>query len=143
MKQRLFLDSSVVIAALLSTSGGSFRIFKESNAGNIETHINRYVLAEVTGVVARKHPSLSEGIPELLSWANMNVHKNAPSAKVGKLCMAINEKDAPVLAGALAAKASFLVTLDQKDFFTEKLVKASLPIAIVTPRMYFQEYGGR
>jgi len=45
----------------------------------------------------------------------------------------INRKDAYVLEGARRAKADFLVTLDKKDFLTEKVKRIKLPFEILTP----------
>jgi len=140
MKHSLFLDSSVFVAALISSAGGSFRICRESSAGNLETHVTRYVLDEVASVIGRKYPALLNRIPYLLSWANVNAHKNASAARVRKVLDLINREDAPILAGALRVNADFLATLDQKDFFTKRLAEAYLPLVIVTPRTFFQQY---
>jgi predicted nucleic acid-binding protein len=45
----------------------------------------------------------------------------------------IHPKDAPLIASAIKGKADYLVTGDKKDFKTEELLKANLPVKIINP----------
>lgn len=45
----------------------------------------------------------------------------------------IDSKDAPILAAAVKGEASFLLTLDRKDFMSRRVSQAALPFAILTP----------
>lgn len=52
----VFADSSVIVAAMLSTSGGSFRLCREASEGTLRLATNRYVEEEVKEVLGRKYP---------------------------------------------------------------------------------------
>lgn len=137
---RLFLDSSVVLAAIFSKSGGSFRLFRESNQKNLKLFINQYVLEEIVDVVKRKKPAKLEELSQLLNWADINTRPKPNIKLVKQVLRIIHPKDAPVLAGAIQAKTAFLITLDRKDFFTQKLQDAKLPFIIAKPQNFFQDY---
>lgn len=136
----IFVDSSVLVAAMLSSSGGSFRLCREANEGLLRIVSNQYVEEEVREVLRRKYPLKALQADEFLSWTKIYIHNKPPVYLVKKLTGCIATKDAPVLAGAVQAKSKFLVTLDQKDFFTNKVKTAGLRFIIVTPKMFFQEY---
>lgn len=139
-KAKVFLDSSVLIAATLSPTGGSFRLCKESNNGNLDLITNRYVCDEVSEVLLRKYPQMLQHFLKLLEWSKIRIEKNPRVASVRKAAVLIELEDAAVLAGAIGAKANFLASLDRRDFFTEKLRNAHLSLLIVTPQIFFQEY---
>lgn len=137
---KVFLDSSIFIAATLSISGGSFRLCKEGNERKITLLTNRYVVDEVREVLLRKYPAKLENFEMLLKWSNTMVEKYPTKKSVETAARLIDDKDdAPILAGAISAKVHFLATLDN-DFFTETIKSAPLPLIIVKPRTFFQAY---
>lgn len=52
----------------------------------------------------------------------------------------IARKDIPILVSALRMNANFLVTLDKKDFMSEKIRHVTLPFEILLPGTYIQKY---
>lgn len=128
------------MAACLSESGGSFRICREANQGQLKIIINRYVQQEAEGVLKKKYPEKFLNLNSLLIWSNTIIQSHSSLKFVKQALSIIDPKDAPVLAGAMKAKTDFLISLDKKDFFTEKLAEAKLPFSIVTPKMFFQKY---
>ena len=54
----------------------------------------------------------------------------------------IHAKDTHVLAGALKAKATALITLDRKHFCTTAFRQASLPFEILTPGAFLRRLVG-
>ena len=52
----------------------------------------------------------------------------------------IEEKDAPILYGAKQCKVDFLITLDKKHFFTDRLRKEKFPFKISTPGEFINNY---
>lgn len=137
---RIFLDSSVVLAALFSPTGGSFRICKEASENKLSLYINKYVSSEVIEVLNRKYPHHAERFPILLKFAKIKTKSNLGSTTIEKYLSLIHPEDAPILAGAIETKTDFLVTLDRKDFMTKKIQDTALPVIIVTPKTFFQEY---
>lgn len=136
----LFLDSSVFIAATLSATGGSFRLLKESNHGNVRIITNEYVIEEITRVLQQKYPDTLFRFQQLLDWSATEIVPLPPPHMVKRHLHVINIEDAPILAGAFIAKADFLVTLDRKDFMQERQRKANPPFVIVTPQDFFQQH---
>ncbi len=47
-------------------------------------------------------------------------------------------KDIPILVGAMRAKVDYLITLDQKDFKSERMEGLALPFHIMLPGEYLQ-----
>ena len=77
-KSRVFLDSSVLIAAALSTQGGSFYVLTQLSSV-CEFQINDYVLEETTRVLATKFrakPHLRTGLFLLLGVASVLILEN-------------------------------------------------------------------
>jgi predicted nucleic acid-binding protein len=137
---KIFLDSSIFVSATLSISGGSFRLCKEGNEGRLTLFTNRYVLDEVREVFMRKCPRKLEDFEKLFEWSGTEVQKYPTKKSVKDISPLISDKnDAPILAGAIYAKVHFLATLDN-DFFTSILQQANVPLVIVKPRTFFQEY---
>jgi predicted nucleic acid-binding protein len=117
-KPTAFVDSSVIIAALLSSEGGSFHILTQCQDW-FAFQVNEYVLAETQDV------ALSSGIgrassPELfllLGIAGISVLPNPSKRDVMRATKAVPRNDAPILASALRS-SNYLLTLDN-GFFTE------------------------
>ena len=133
----IFLDSSVVIAAVLSSTGGSFRLLREAHEGRVRLVVNEYVFNEVERSLRRKYPETVERLQTLTSWCDLEVQPNPPEEVVSEFLSVTHPEDAPVIAGALHASADFLLTLDRKHLLTEKVLQANLPFSVMTPREFF------
>jgi len=48
------------------------------------------------------------------------------------------QKDAHVLAAALACRAEYLLTLDRRHLLTDKVLDAGLPIEVLTPGTFLK-----
>ena len=122
-RPRVFLDSSVIIAVLLSSSGGSSRILTDAE-GRFAFKINSYIFDEVRGILETKfarQPELATNLLILLGLSNVEIVSDASRREVRSTAQFISRNDAPVLAGALTA-SDYLLTLDN-EFFTEKVVE--------------------
>lgn len=141
-KNRVFLDTSVLLTAMLSSRGGSFYILNTLRE-KCEFQINEYVLKEVIEVLTRKFPEredLKRKLFLLLGWVPINVLPDLPKRKIESLFELIPEEDAPILASALA-HSSFLLTLDN-DFLTTpvKEFAHSRGLTIVKPKEFIQNF---
>lgn len=136
---RIFLDANVLFAAVASPEGGSAQILKGCRSGRLEATVSRLVLLEAERNIRKKlHSSALTRYHRILEATPFHVVPG-PSAEESRPYQAlINEKDLPILVAAVASGASFLVTLDRKDFMTHKLQTAPLPIRIVTPKEFFE-----
>ena len=140
-KPKVFLDSSVLIAALLSSRGGSFYILTQMRNG-FSFHINEYVFTEVGEVLKTKfaaRPDLQKNLFLLLGLANMSTVPNPSKPEVRRAAKVISKNDAPILASALA-HCDYLVTLD-KEFLTPSILANAdkKGLSILTPGSFIQQ----
>lgn len=137
---KLFLDSSVVVTAVLSSSGGSFRLFREAKKQKIKLSISSIVLLEVVKVLQRKYPAALALFYKLITDTPIEIISDPSQRLVARVMKLIHPDDAPILASALKSQAKFLITLDKKDFFTQTIEQTKLPIKICTPKEFLQKY---
>ena len=122
-KPVVFLDSSVLIAALLSGQGGSAYVLTQLRE-NFDFQINEYVLAEVQEILKTKFSHLPSMSIQLFLWMGVNpiiILENPAKKEVIKLAKYISKNDAPILASALLG-SDYLLTLDN-EFFGEKIIE--------------------
>ena len=141
-KPRVFLDSSVLIAALLSSRGGSFHVLTQMRDG-FSFHINEYVFAEVGEVLKTKfaaQPHLQKNLFLLLGLANVSTIPNPNKFEVRRAAKLISKNDAPILASALA-HCEYLLTLD-KEFLKQPILADANKrgLSILTPGSFIQRF---
>ena len=123
MSSRVFLDSSVVIAALLSDHGASHFILTDPVLQeNYSFSVSEYVVTELLSVISRKLPlKVKDRLFLLLGVAGVGVLSNPSKNEVGDLISYVNQEDAPILASALR-HSNYLLTLDN-DFLGKKTIE--------------------
>jgi len=132
---KFFIDSNVILSSLIS-SEGSPRLLIDiatSNLSFIEFITGKYNLMEIEKNINKKFASSLPLYKEYLNKLQFTIIPLPDKEKVAVYKDLIHPKDAPVLASAIKGKAHYLVTGDKKDFKTEKLLKANLPVKIVSP----------
>lgn len=129
----IFLDTSVIIAAVMSPTGGARLLFHLSQAKTIRLIVGKGVLQETEDVLKRKAPHLLGLLAQLLDEANIEVGK-APTSKHLRQAKSLVEyiPDATVLAQAIAAKPNWLVSHDKEHFIGNTALN-DLPFKIGTP----------
>ena len=109
---KVFIDTSVFISALNSTSGASFHIL---NSPKYKFFISEFVLTEARNVIARKFPKkISENM--LFSFIGATPIIVLPLPKknqLKKFAIFVEEKDTPILASSLKY-CDILLTLDKE-----------------------------
>ena len=124
-KNRVFLDSSVLIAALLSSQGGSFYIL-HNLSDRFHFQINQYVFQEVLRVLDSKFGQLKNLKSDfflLLAVAKIEIIHDPFRGDLKLVENIINKEDAPILISALKI-SDYLLTLD-KDFLTQVVASFS------------------
>ena len=141
---KVFLDANVFFAAAGSPTGGSAFVLELAKQKKIRVVTVAYALVEAERNIQQKlgekaldryHQNLLEVGPEVQNIDNvpMNVAKT--------LEQLLPLKDVPILLGAMLSDASFLLTLDRKDFLdNKKLEESKLSFKIVTPGDFLQKY---
>lgn len=122
-KLPVFLDSSVIITALLSSRGGSYYVLTQLHE-RFAFQINEYVLAEVQEIIQQKfqdRPQLLSNLFLLLGLAGVLVSTDPSKREVLAAARLISKKDAPILASAMT-DSDYLLTLDN-EFLKPHIVK--------------------
>ena len=139
-KHRLFLDTSVIFAAVLSPTGGARKLFLQGEAGLMQLVVGPTVLRECQEVIQRKSPASLPTLAQLLASASLETSE-APKQKqidVAKVYVQY-APDARVLAEAMLAKPDWFVTHD-KEHFLHHRSKINLPFEIGTPGDVLQRF---
>ncbi len=138
--EKVFIDSSVIIAATLSPSGGSFRLIRESLFKNYILLISDYVLEECIRILKTKFPEKTYILPIMLENFGFKTTKDPPEKEIEKFIDIIDFKDAPILAAAIKYKTDYLITLDKKHFLNQKVLEFARDkkISILTPKEFLE-----
>ena len=135
---RVFLDANILVAAAASPQGGSALLLEMGKKGLLEIISSHLALLEAERNVRKKlPPHAMTRFHRLLKETPLLIAPAPSREEIHRHHAVIHEKDAPILAAAVGSKADYLVTLDQRDFMTEKIRRARLPLKIVTPREFF------
>lgn len=138
MKLKLFLDANVIYSASRSDKGASFALFQLKEKFSFILITSQLALIEAERNLLEKEDRLViANFYQLIK--NIKVI-NLDSQKAKKILKKIiYEKDAPILYAALKTQSDYLLTLDKKHFFTEKIKKLKLPLKIMTPRDFIKQ----
>jgi predicted nucleic acid-binding protein len=136
----VFLDTSVVFAAVLSPTGGARKLFLLGEAGLLSLVVGPTVLRECDDVVRRKTPGSLSTLAQLLSNSSLETSP-APNKKQVAAAEAHVQyaPDAYVLAEAMIASPDWFITHD-KEHFLKHRNRIDLPFEIGTPGDFLQRF---
>jgi len=92
----------------------------------------RFNLMEIERNLKKKMPAMLPVYRKYLPLLNLKIIPLPSHREVAAFAQTIADKDAPVLASAIKAKADFLVTGDKQHFYKLK-TERNYPLQIVTP----------
>lgn len=141
-KPAIFLDTSVLIAALLSSTGGSSYILNSLHTDFIFL-TNQYALGEVHNAIVKKFadiPELWTRLFLLLGVSGMRILRNPSNRQINLVKPIISAKDAPILAGAIL-HSDILLTLDN-EFLSKKIQEYARKrkLIILKPKDFIQVF---
>lgn len=112
---RLFLDANVLFSAAHNPEGNARALCRLAAGGAIALVTSSYAAEEAARNIQLKFPAC---VPDLAALLERLVLGPEPaSVLVGEAAAAgLPEKDAPILAAAIAARADILVTGDRRHF---------------------------
>jgi predicted nucleic acid-binding protein len=131
---RLFLDTSVLLAASGSSKGASRFLLLEASAHGWELISSDYCEEETH----RNLPKLGRSASTAWKTIASKVRIVRADYALDKPLVFPKAKDRPVLITALASRAVWLVTLDEGDFHT-KLGREVYGLRIATPGEFLLE----
>lgn len=138
-KIQIVIDTNIFIASLYSRRGYAYALFSRINKDNFEINLSTPLILEYEDIAKRMVTKLAismQDIDVVIDYicSVSNQHKIfylwRPFLK--------DPKDDMVLELAVAAKCSYIITYNKKDF---KHVKSQFGISIVTPDEFLQEIG--
>ena len=141
-KPAVFLDSSVIIASLLSATGGSFYIINTLK-DNFDLAINEYGLSEIQNVSKSKfahQPNLQIQLFLTLGMAKIAVLPNPTKREKNLAAKYISAIDAPILASALK-HSDYLITLDN-EFLKQEIIDLAKKsgLIILKPKDFIENH---
>ena len=129
---RVFIDTSALIAGLISQTGAAREVLRLCEAGVVETLVSTQVLTEADRNLSEKLPGLVADYRLLIQSIAPTLVDDPTPSEVSRVTGVIHSNDAPILAAAIAAEADYLVTWNTKHFHQPKVQRA-VRFQIVTP----------
>jgi predicted nucleic acid-binding protein len=123
-KKRVFVDSSVIIAAMFSPTGGSSLILADQR-GLFAFETNEYAITEMKEAFLKKFKdeSLEGKMFTLIGLSNIRILANPNPGMVSRINKYVPDNDATILASAMI-HSDYLLTLDN-GFFKDLVIKFS------------------
>jgi len=136
MRNKVFIDSSVIIAGLASNKGGAHEVLVLAELKVIIPFISEDVVTEVLRNVQKKLPGALEQYYLLFKTLPFIIvdFDNDTLESAQKM---INEKDAPILAAALSANVDWLLSLDKH--FLWKTWAGKVDFQVCSPGTFLED----
>ena len=130
----LFLDSSALVAGILSAQGAARALLLLAEVGVIALVVSEQVIAETERAIARKVPRALPDLRRAIRRTGLRIVRDPSPAQVsaGQHYIA-HPPDVPILLAAMQAGVDYLVTLNRKHFIDDPHVAASSGLRIGTP----------
>ena len=137
---KVFFDASVIIAALLSPTGGSEKTLSFVKLGLIKGITSHTVIEEI---LEEKHlyklKRTKEEIEKFIAESTLLIRKPITAAEVRPYLNLIDPDDAHLIAGAVLTKCEYLLTLDKKHLLRPDIKEKFLPLRIVSPKELLED----
>ncbi len=138
---KIFLDTSVLLAATLSSNGASACIVNLCAADLIQGFVTTDVFEEALNVIQRKFPD-QKALYEKVMQSGLTIKKapkNSPLWARAKNWIK-DPNDVMILVGAKHLEVDYLITLDLRDFIKDTQVGRKSELKILTPGDFLEEY---
>ena len=133
-KPHVFLDSSALIAGVISETGAAHALLELAEEEYIDITISEFVVIESERSIAIKSP---QNIPHLRSaivQSLLNIIRDpSPKEIRDNLYLISDPNDVPILLSAIKAKVDFLATHNRKHFLDDPKVAENSGLQIGTP----------
>ncbi len=122
---RVFVDSSVLIAGVLSPSGGARAILVLAEAEVLTVVISQQVQVECERVLQTKAPLALAPYHEALRAIPFEVCVDPTPEQVERAAQSIDIDDASILDAAIATAPDYVASLDRKHFLQPEVAQRS------------------
>lgn len=129
---RVFLDTSVVFAAVLSPDGGARMVFRLGEVGYLQLMMGKVALKECELVIQRKVPQTLPELALLLDAARIVITPEASNENLERARALVSySPDALILAEAMQANPDWFLSHDRQHLL--KVSPEALPFRMGTP----------
>lgn len=135
---KIYFDASVVIAGLISLTGGSAKLLELVKLGAIAGITSETVLDEVLSHVEKIGKSPDE-IHQIIKTSRLLIRPRISSGEIVVYADKIHIEDAHLIAGAKLTKCQFLVSLDKKHVLNSMIINKFSPLKIVSPKELLEQ----
>ncbi len=133
-KVSIFLDSSALIAGVISENGAAHVLLQLGETENVSLKISEFVFNETTRSIGRKSPENLENIQKEIQKARIVILQDPSHEEIqANLYLMEDPDDVPILLAAIKAKVDYLATHDHKHFLNDPKVAEKAGIKIGTP----------
>ena len=130
---RVYFDTSVIIAAILSAKGGSAQLLTYHKLAVIRGIISQTVIDELLEKTSKLKKTKYE-LEKFIAESGLLVYKRISSEEIKIYRGMVDTEDLHIIAGAKRTKCTHLVTLDKRHLLRPEIQKKFTPLAIVSPR---------
>jgi putative PIN family toxin of toxin-antitoxin system len=138
---KVFLDTSALIAGIVSQAGAAREVLRLCEAGAVELLVSRQVLTEADRNLSAKLPTFVPDYRHLMRRMSPTLVEDPTHRDVTQARRVIHHKDAPILAAAISAEVDYLITWNTKHFHTSPVMRA-VRFRITTPGEFLEEFRG-
>jgi predicted nucleic acid-binding protein len=130
---RIFMDSSALFAAILSSRGAARELIRLAVNDEIELVISEDVVIETRRNIERKAPELHSLFDSLLDALDPEIRPSPSKKEVTAAEEYVSKKDAFIVAAAINAKVDFVATFDRQHLIDPPQVSLRSGMNIETP----------
>lgn len=130
---RVYFDASVIIAALLSHTGGSALLLEYAKRGKISGITSQTAIDEILDKTDKLNKSIRQ-INYFIAESGLIIRESITRKEIEPYRNKIDIKDAHLIAGANLTRSAYLITLDKKHLLREDIQNKFLPLHIVSPK---------
>lgn len=131
---QLFLDSSALVAGIISADGAARALLVLAEADGIALVVSEQVIAETERTLARKAPRALPIYREALRATGLRlVTTPTPEQVAAHVTLISHPADVPIVVAAMQADVDYLVTLNRRHFLDDPGIATRSGLRIGTP----------
>ena len=131
--RKVFLDTSVLFAAVYSERGAARDLIRLAVLQKVTLYISGLVVEETERNLEKKAPQKLGAYHELMKAVAFTIVPDPSKEEVLAAYAYTVLKDAPIIAAAIVVQPDYFVTYDRKDLLDKPEVGEKSGLTIVTP----------
>lgn len=133
-KHSIFLDSSALVAGVLSETGAAHVLLMLGESEDILLTVSEMVIIESERALALKSPGNIPVLRNAIVSSNLAIVRDPSTKEIeANLYLIHDPSDVPILLAAMKAKVDYLATHNRKHFLDDLTVAEKSELRIGTP----------